>query len=225
MELSSAVGSRAQDIGDADGRGVGVEAEAAAVVAGEGEVTVEWNVEGVGEAVVLGDVVAGDDGGVAVAGGSVDLLVADGELLVGVALEGDAAEEVDAEADLKVGEWAERGVVLGDGAVDERAGVAGTDLEVGSEAAEGSLEVIADVEGDAAGGETVGFVAGWRGDEAGELVLKETWDELGVETEDDVAGFAALVDELRRWAWDGWSGSRRGGRSRWGWWRRWRRFR
>ena len=80
-------GGGAQDVAEADGRGVGVEAEAAAVVAGQGEVAVEGNVEGVGEAVVFGDVVAGDDGGLAVAGGAVDLLVADGELLVGVGLE------------------------------------------------------------------------------------------------------------------------------------------
>ena len=72
------------DVGDADGCGVVVDAEAAAVVAGEGEVTVKGNVEGVGEAVVFSDGVADDDGGFAVAGGTVDLLVADGELLVGV---------------------------------------------------------------------------------------------------------------------------------------------
>ena len=96
-----------------------------------------------------------------------------------------------------MGERAERGVVLGDDAVDEGRGVAAADLEVRREAAEGALEVIADVEGDAAGGETVGLVACGCGDEAGELVLEVTWDELGVEAEDDVAEFAALVDELR----------------------------
>ncbi len=58
-------------------------------------------------------------------------------------------------------------------------------------------KMIADVEGDAAGGETVGLVACGCGNEAGELVLELTWDELGMEAEDDVAGFAALVDELR----------------------------
>ena len=79
--------SRTQDVGNADGCGVGVYAEAATVVAGEGDVVVEGNVEGVGEAVVFGDVVAGDDGGLAVAGGAVDLLIAYGELLVGVTFE------------------------------------------------------------------------------------------------------------------------------------------
>jgi hypothetical protein len=41
-------------------------------------VPVEGKVERVDEAVVLGDIVAGDDGGLAFAGGAVDLLVADG---------------------------------------------------------------------------------------------------------------------------------------------------
>jgi hypothetical protein len=80
-------GDGAQNVGDADGSGVGAEAEAAAVVAGESDVAVDGNVECVDEAVVLGDVVAGDDGGVTVAGWAVDLLVADGELFVGVGLE------------------------------------------------------------------------------------------------------------------------------------------
>ncbi len=57
----------AEDVGDADACGVGVAAEAAAVVAGEGGVGVEGEVEGVGEAVVFGDVVAFDDGGFAAA--------------------------------------------------------------------------------------------------------------------------------------------------------------
>src|ERR1700733_1766683 len=155
----------------------------------------EGNVEGVGEAVVLGDVVTSDYGGFAFAGGAVDLLVADGELFVGVALKRDAAEEIDAEANLEVGERAERGVVLGDGAVDQRCRVAGADLKSWSDAAEGALEVVIDVEGDAAGGETVGLVAGGCGKGAGDLVLEETRDELGVEAEDDIAGLAALVDE------------------------------
>src|SRR5580692_309986 len=76
----------AQNVGDADGCGVGVKAQAAAVIAGEGDVAVDGNVERVDEAVVLGDVVAGDEGGLAFAGGAVDLLVADGELLVGFGL-------------------------------------------------------------------------------------------------------------------------------------------
>ena len=67
---------------------------------------------------------------------------------------------------------------------------------MGGDAAVGALEAVADVEGDAAGAEAVGFVAGGRGDEAGELVLELTWDELSVETEDDVAGFAAPGDEF-----------------------------
>ena len=50
---------RTQNVGDADGRGVGAVAEAAAVVAGEGGVPVEGNVERVDEAGVFGDVVAG----------------------------------------------------------------------------------------------------------------------------------------------------------------------
>src|SRR5271167_4522467 len=93
---------------------------------------------------------SGGDGGFAIAGGAVDLLVAVGELLVGVGLEGDAVEEVDAKADLEVGEGAERGVVFRDGAVDEGCGVAAAHLDDGGEAAVGSLEEIADVEGDAA---------------------------------------------------------------------------
>ena len=121
---------------------------------------IDGDVERVDEAVVFGDGVAGDDGGLAVAGGAVDLLVADGKLLVGIGLEGDAAEEIDGEADLEVGEGAERGVVLGDETIDEGGGVAGPDFEVRSDAAVGALEEVVEVEGEAAGGETVGFVSG-----------------------------------------------------------------
>src|SRR5260370_12258976 len=116
-------------------------------------------------------------------------------MLVGFGFKRDAAEEFNAEAELEVGEWAERGVVLVEDTVDEIGGVACADLEVWGDPAEGALEVVADVEGDAAGAETVGLVAGGRGDEAGKLVLESTRDELSVETEDDVAGFAALVDK------------------------------
>ena len=117
-----------------------MDAETAAVIAGEGDVSVERDVQGIGEAVVFGDVVTLDDGGVAVAGGSVDLLVADGELFVGVAFEGHVPEEVDCDADLEVSEGAERGVVFGDGAVHEDAGVAGAYLERRCETAVGALE-------------------------------------------------------------------------------------
>ena len=58
--------------------------------------------------------------------------------------------------------------------VDEGGGVASTDFEVRGETAEGALEAVADVEGDAAGGETVVLVAGGRGDEAGKMVLEST---------------------------------------------------
>src|ERR1700731_2271407 len=71
-------GGGAQYVSDADGCGVGAEAETAAVVAGEGGATVGGNVEWVNDAVVLGDVVAVYDGGPAFAGGAIDLLVAEG---------------------------------------------------------------------------------------------------------------------------------------------------
>src|ERR1700730_18766438 len=96
---------------------------------------------------------------------------------------------------MEVGERAERGVVLVEDAVGQVGGVASAEIEVWGDAAEGALEAVADVEGDAAGAETVGLVAGGRGNEAGKLVLESARDELSVETEDDVAGYAALVDE------------------------------
>ncbi len=83
-----------------------MDAEAPAVIAGEGDVSVEWDVEGVSEAVVFADVVTFDDDAISVAGGAVDLLIANRELLVGVAFEGDASEEIYGEADLKVREGA-----------------------------------------------------------------------------------------------------------------------
>jgi hypothetical protein len=147
--------SSTKHVGDADGGGVGAEAKAAAVIAGEGGVGVDGNVERVDESIVFGDVVAGDDGGFAIAGRAVDLLVADGKLLVGLGLKVDAAQEFDAEADLEVGQRAERGVIFGEDTVDESGGVACTDLEIRGDAAEAALEVVAEVEGDASGGEAV----------------------------------------------------------------------
>ena len=185
-------GDGAQDVGDADGGGVGVEAEAAAVVAGESDVAVEGNVESVGEAVVFGDVVACDDGGFAVAGGAVDLLVADGELLVGVGLEGDACGESRRRGRPGSGrEGRARCRFLLTVRLTRVVESPPPSLEVGSDAAVGALEVIADVEGDAAGGEAVGFVSGGRRYEAGELVLEEARDELSVEAEDEVTEFGA----------------------------------
>lgn len=55
-----------------------MKAEAAAVVAGDGGMAVDGDVERVDEAVVFGDVVTGDDGRAIAAGGAVDLLVAEG---------------------------------------------------------------------------------------------------------------------------------------------------
>ena len=107
----------AEDVGDAEGDGVGVEAKAAAVVAGESDMAVDGDVERVGEAVVFGDVVADDDGAVG------------GRRRISSGRRWGAArrrrsrrwlqEEIDGEADLEVGERAERGVVLVDVAVDE----------------------------------------------------------------------------------------------------------
>ena len=88
-------GGGAEDVGDSDGCGVVAQAEAAAVIAGEGDVAVDGDVDCVDEAVVLDDVVAGDDGGSAFAGGAVDLLLAYCELLVGVGFKRHAAGERD----------------------------------------------------------------------------------------------------------------------------------
>lgn len=184
-----------KDVGDSEGDGVDVEAEAAAVVGGEGGVAIDGDLEGVGEAVVLGDAAAGDDGGPAVAGGTVDLLIADGQIFVGVGLEEDVAEELDAETELVVGDGAEGGVVFVDEAIDEVTGVADAELDVGGETTEGALEVVGEVEGATAGGEAVGFVAGGRRDRDVCLIEEVAGDELGVEAEDDVSELAALVDE------------------------------
>ncbi len=74
-------------------------------------------------------------------------------------LESYPANEIYAEAELEVGERAEGGVGFVDLAVDEGGGVSAAEFEDGGEAAVAAFEVIVEVEGHAAGGETVGFVA------------------------------------------------------------------
>jgi hypothetical protein len=102
---------------------------------------------------------------------------------------------LDREAGLEVGERAEGGVGLVIETVNEGGGVAGADLNIRGDAAEGAFEVVGDVEGDAAGGEAVELVAGGDGDGTGELVGEEGGDELGVGGEDELAELATLVDE------------------------------
>src|SRR5260370_6251543 len=96
------LGRSSQDVRDSEGYGVDPEAQAAAVVSGDEGVPVDGNLQGVGKAVVFGHRVADHNGGSTLAGGAINLLIADRKLLIGVGLEGHTAKEFDAKAYLRM---------------------------------------------------------------------------------------------------------------------------
>src|SRR5580698_3829524 len=102
----------AEGVGDRGSRRVRMQAQTAAVIAGECSVAIQRDIQRVDEAVIFVDVRSGrlcyED--LAVANALVDLLVAEWQLLVGIRTERCSAEDIDRPSSLKVGQRTETGV-------------------------------------------------------------------------------------------------------------------
>lgn len=63
--------------------------------------------------------------------------------------------------------------------------------------------MVVEIKGDTASAESVGLVAGRYGEGCGDPVLGDSREELCVKTEDDIAQFTALGDEMISGSWMG----------------------